>query len=168
MPPRAVAVPVALEARTHASATVRVLMLAAGTLSLLLGVIGIFTPVLPTTPFVLLAAACYARGSERLFRWLVSHRTFGPLVADWHRYRSIPRRVKRIALAMMAISLATSILLFVRPGWMQAVVAAIGLIGAAWVWRIPAREEVVEDRSANPTRDVDGADPRAAPMEPPR
>lgn len=134
-----VAAPVAIEARTHASATVRALMIAAGTLSLVLGVIGIFTPVLPTTPFVLLAAACYARGSERVFRWLLGHRTFGPLVADWHRYRSIPRRIKWIALAMMATSLGVSIALFVPAGWMQAAVAAIGLSGAVYVWRIPDR-----------------------------
>lgn len=140
-PPHARCVPLPIEVRRHASPVVRMLLLVCGTLSLALGIIGIFTPVLPTTPFVLLAAACFARASERVFGWLVSHRTFGPLILEWHRHRSIPRRVKRMALATMALSLTVSITLFVRPLWLQLAAAAIGLLGAAWVHRIPSREE---------------------------
>ena len=66
----------------------RALWLSAGLVALLLGVVGIFLPLLPTTPFVLLAAACFSRGSTRCERWLLSHRTFGPMVRDWRRHRA--------------------------------------------------------------------------------
>ena len=128
------------EVRRHRSLTIRVLLVALGTLSLVLGVIGIFVPGLPTTPFVLLAAACYARASRRFFGWLVSNPTFGPLVLEWHRHRSLPRRVKRLAIGTMCVSLGISIVFFVRPLWLQLAVAALGAVGAFWVHRIPTRE----------------------------
>ena len=58
------------------------LLIVVGTLSLVLGIVGVFVPLLPTTPFLLLAAACYARGSERLYRWLVGHRYLGQYIRD--------------------------------------------------------------------------------------
>lgn len=128
------------EVRRHRSLTIRVLLVALGTLSLVLGVIGIFVPGLPTTPFVLLAAACYARASRRFFGWLVANPTFGPLVLEWHRHRSLPRRVKRVAIGTMCVSLGISIVFFVRPLWLQLAVAALGAVGAFWVHRIPTRE----------------------------
>ena len=126
--------------RLHASLTLRVLLVAAGTLSLLLGVIGIFTPVLPTTPFVLLAAACYARASTRFYRWLTGNRTFGPMIREWHRHRSIAYRTKLFAIASMAASLGVSIAFFVEPLWLKAALAAFGAALAAWMYRIPSRD----------------------------
>lgn len=64
----------------------------------MLGVIGVFLPVLPTTPFIILAAACFARSSPRLEAWLLSHRIFGPLLRDWRERGAIPRRAKLAAL----------------------------------------------------------------------
>jgi hypothetical protein len=65
-----------------------------GSIALLLGIIGIVVPGLPTTPFILVAAACYARASERFYRWLLRNPTFGPLIIEWRRHHSIPFRVK--------------------------------------------------------------------------
>ena len=84
----------------------RPLWLAAGSLSLALGVAGIVLPLLPTTPFVLLAAWCFTRGSPRWEAWLLAHPRFGPMVADWRAQRAIPRRAKWLAWAMMAASCA--------------------------------------------------------------
>jgi uncharacterized membrane protein YbaN (DUF454 family) len=126
--------------RLHSSLTLRALLVAAGTLSLLLGVIGIFTPVLPTTPFVLLAAACYARASTRLDRWLNANRTFGPMIREWQRHRSIAYRTKLFAIASMALSLGVSIAFFVEPPWLKAALAALGAALAAWMYRIPSRD----------------------------
>jgi uncharacterized membrane protein YbaN (DUF454 family) len=128
------------EIRPHASLALRALLVAVGTLSLLLGVVGAFTPVLPTTPFVLLAAACYARASTRLSGRLAASRTFGPMIREWRRHRSIPYRTKLFAIASMALSLGVSIAFFVEPPWLKAALAAFGAGLAAWMYRIPSRD----------------------------
>ena len=79
------------------------LLVAAGLLALGFGLIGVVLPGLPTTPFVLLAAACFAKASPRLHRWLTQHRYLGPMVRDWEAHRSLPLRVKWIAISMMGI-----------------------------------------------------------------
>ena len=88
------------------SRLVRGLFNAAGTLALGLGILGIFLPLLPTTPFVLLAAACYARGSERFHQWLLANPTFGPIVREWEDHRSLPYRTKITAIALMSANTA--------------------------------------------------------------
>ena len=129
-----------LEVRKHASMTVRVLLVIAGSLCLVLAVAGVFTPVLPTTPFVLLAAACYARASTRFYRRLLANRTFGPLIREWQRHHSIPRRVKIFAISMMAVTLSVSIVFFVEPAWLKGALAAFGGVLALWMYRIPSRD----------------------------
>lgn len=115
----------------------RWLWMALGIAALVLAVLGVVLPVLPTTPFVLLAAACFARGSERFHRILREHRTFGPIIADWQQRRTIARPVKRKALLLMAISFSVSLgLLHGRPVH-QVGLALLGLGLAAWLWRVP-------------------------------
>src|SRR3990172_5011634 len=97
------------EVRKHRFAGVRMLFIALGTLFVALGILGAFLPVLPTTPFLLLAAACYARGSERFYNALLNSRMLGPLILEWRRHHSIPFRVKLTAIALMAATLALSI-----------------------------------------------------------
>jgi uncharacterized membrane protein YbaN (DUF454 family) len=118
----------------------RGLFLAAGTVALLLGLIGIFLPLLPTTPFVLLAAACYARGSRRFYDWLLAQRTFGPIVHEWQQHRSIPYRTKITAIVLMSLMLATSIVFFVKPVWLKAILAVAGAGLAIWLYRVPSRD----------------------------
>ena len=118
----------------------RAAFLGAGVLSLGLGILGVFLPVLPTTPFVLLAAACFARSSDRFYRWLLAHRSFGPMVREWRTHRSIPYRTKLVAIALMAASLSASIVFFVRPAWLQAALAVFGVGLAVWLYRIPSRD----------------------------
>jgi uncharacterized membrane protein YbaN (DUF454 family) len=118
----------------------RGLFLAAGTVALLLGLIGIFLPLLPTTPFVLLAAACYARGSRRFYDWLLAQRTFGPIVHEWQQHRSIPYRTKITAIVLMSLTLATSIVFFVKPVWLKAILAVAGAGLAIWLYRVPSRD----------------------------
>ena len=135
--------------RKHASLTVRLALVAIGSLCLVLGVIGIFTPVLPTTPFVLLAAACYARASTRFYNRLMNHRTFGPLILEWQQHRSIPWRVKLIALGTMAVTFSISIVFFVRPAWLQGVLALFGLGLGVWMYRIPSRDHPASSRRSS-------------------
>ncbi len=80
----------------------------AGLLSLAIGIIGIFLPVLPTTPLVLLAAFCFGKGSPRLRIWLLGHRRFGPMIENWQATGSIAPRAKRMALIAMAAALGLS------------------------------------------------------------
>jgi len=85
---------------------VRAAWVVAGCVSLLLGIIGIFVPLLPTTPFLLLASACFLRGSKRLHQWLLSHGRLGKYIRDFEAGRGIPARAKVVAIAMMWISIA--------------------------------------------------------------
>jgi uncharacterized membrane protein YbaN (DUF454 family) len=122
------------------SRVVRAVFLVLGTLFVVLGVIGIVVPVLPTTPFLLLAAACFARGSQRAHDWLLANPAFGPLIREWQQHRAIPRRTKIFAIALMSATLAASIVFFVEPAWLKAVLAAIGVALVLWLASVPSRD----------------------------
>ena len=87
---------------------VRYLLLALGWLCVALGVIGIFLPVLPTTPFLLLAAACFVRSSKRFYLWLVNHRQLGPWIVDYLEGQGIPLKGKVYAIGLMWLSIGLS------------------------------------------------------------
>jgi len=101
----------------------------AGLFFVALGLIGIPLPLLPTTPFLLLALYCFARSSPRLHDWLLHHPKLGPALRAWQRHRAIPRRAKILAGAMMAASLVLSLLLAV-PAYAIGL-QALALAGAA-------------------------------------
>jgi uncharacterized protein len=118
---------------------VRGLLWLAGSLALALAVLGVVLPGLPTTPFVLLAAACYARASPRLHQWMLNHRWIGPLLRDWERHRSLTRRTKAVAVLSMAGMVAVSIWGLRGRVALQLLLLALGAIGAWVVLRIPTR-----------------------------
>ena len=124
----------------HASRTVRAVFVGLGMIALALGIAGIVLPVLPTTPFVLLAAACFARSSPRFHRWLLHHKTFGPIVSEWERHRAIPYRTKIWAIVLMLATLAASITFFVKPAWLKVALALFGVAMAIWLYRRPSRD----------------------------
>ena len=113
----------------------RALWLSAGAGCMLAGIVGIFLPLLPTTPFVLLAAFCFSRGSVRWEHWLLAHPRFGPMVRDWRANRAVPLRAKQFAVVMMALSSASAWwLLPPKVGWVPAVVC---LLVGTWLLRLP-------------------------------
>jgi uncharacterized membrane protein YbaN (DUF454 family) len=115
----------------------RVLWATAGALALVTGLVGIFVPLLPTTPLVLLAAFCFSRGSERCERWLLEHPRFGPMVRDWRERRAVPLRAKQLATVMMALgSVWAAFMLPARVAWLPAVLCTAV---AVWLWRLPTR-----------------------------
>ncbi|WP_372657883.1 YbaN family protein [Hydrogenophaga sp.] len=119
--------------------SLRWLLWLAGSVSLLLALVGALLPGVPTTPFVLLAAACYAKASPRLHRWMLNHRWLGPPLRDWERDHSLSRRTKTVAVLSMLISVGASTwVLRGEPVW-QGVLVAAGAVGAWVVLRIPTR-----------------------------
>lgn len=128
------------QVRPHASPLVRGLLIVAGSLCVALGLVGMFLPLLPTTPFLLLAAACYARASRRFYEALLASRTFGPVILEWRRHRSVPYRTKLSAIALMSLTLGISIVFFVPLLWAQVLLALFGLGMAIWMYRLPSRD----------------------------
>lgn len=128
------------EMNKHDFLAVRALFVILGTLFVLLGIAGIFLPVLPTTPFMLLAAACYARASTRFYNWLLNDPTFGPTILEWRRHHSIPWRVKLTAIGLMAATMGISIVFFVPWPELQLALALFGLLLATYMYRIPSRD----------------------------
>jgi uncharacterized protein len=117
----------------------RVLWGGAGLTALLTGLVGIFVPLLPTTPFVLLAAFCFSRSSRRCEHWLLSHPRFGPVIRDWRTSRSIPLRAKQFAWGMMAIGSAWAWWMMPRHlGWIPPLCCAAV---AWWMWTLPSRPD---------------------------
>lgn len=86
-----------------------------GWLFIILGVVGIVLPLLPTTPFLLVAAICFSRGSQRLHGWLINHRTLGPPITNWQTNRTISRQIKIAAIISMGGLFGISIFLSVDP-----------------------------------------------------
>ena len=113
----------------------RLVWLLFGGLSLALGAIGAFLPLLPTVPFVLLAAFCFARGHPPFEAWLLNHPAFGPPIADWRARGAISRRGKRAALLAFGASAVLGLFLLPMP-W-AALPALVALAGGSWVWSRP-------------------------------
>ena len=123
--------PAETSSTVHNSRMVRLAYLVAGFLLLALGIIGAFLPLMPTTIFVILAAACFARSSARLEGWLLRHKRFGPLIIAWRTERAIPRRAKVLAAIGMVLGYA-SFLIGARPGLVLNLFVLAIFAGCAW------------------------------------
>jgi len=93
----------------------RQLLLAAGTLSLAIGIAGIIIPLLPTTPFLLLAAGCYLRSSQKFYNWLMGNRWLGAYIRNYIEGRGMPLKVKLFTIALLWATIGVSIWLTARP-----------------------------------------------------
>jgi hypothetical protein len=120
----------------------RQLLVLAGLVCLGLAGVGVILPGLPTTPFVLLAAACFAKASPALHGWLLRHRWMGPMVRDWESHRSLPLRVKVLAIAMMVTMVSLSVWQLAGRPWVQGAITLAGVVGVIVVARIPTRAPV--------------------------
>jgi hypothetical protein len=125
--------------RLMESRFVRWLLLVVGWLSVAGGIIGLFVPLIPTVPLLLLAAACFARSSERFHQWLLEHNRLGPLVRDYLGGSGIPRRAKLTAIAMVWISVPASAY-FVPVPWVRILLLAIAVGVTLYLLRLPIRE----------------------------
>ncbi|WP_050799169.1 YbaN family protein [Vibrio ichthyoenteri] len=114
-----------------------------GGLSLCLGILGIFLPILPTTPFVLLASACFMRSSPRFHRWLSEHKTFGPIITNWHQYRAVSQKVKWRGALVMIASFSFSIYI-VPHDWLKIALLIMLLALLSWFIRLPVIEHLAD------------------------
>ena len=105
----------------------RIIFLFLGILSLVLGVVGVFLPVLPTTPFLLLSATLFLRSSQRLYDWLLSHPYLGEYIRNFKEHKAIPLRVKVVSVSLVWITLLYCALFVAREWWMSAMFIAIAL-----------------------------------------
>jgi len=126
---------------------VRTLWTIGGCASFALGLIGAFLPLLPTVPLMILAAFCFARGSDRFHDWLVKHRRFGPAIRDWRESGAISRRGKAWAVGGIAFAFGASLALGVAPSILA--VQAVVLMGVAFF--VLTRPHGAEDAAQSPS-----------------
>ncbi|MCK4828568.1 YbaN family protein [bacterium] len=105
------------------------LLILLGSFFLGLGFLGIFIPGLPTTPFLLLAAGCYVRSSDRLYTWLLNHYIFGRHIQNFRENRSISLHSKIISLIAMWLMISLSVFVFIKIFWIRILIAILGVIG---------------------------------------
>jgi len=121
----------------------RRLLIGAGTLSTGLGIIGIFIPILPTTPFLLLAAACYMRSSDRFYQWLINNRMFGAYVRNYIEGRGMPVKMKIFTILLLWLTIGLSIAFGVQNIAIRIVLICIAIGVTAHIGLIKKRK--VED-----------------------
>ena len=121
-----------------------------GLLSLGLGILGIILPVLPTTPFLLLSAACFARGSERFYNWLLAHPWFGQSIRDYREGGGIRRSVKYKAIGLLWLTISLSVIFVVNFVWAQVAMLLTATLVSVFLWTrpTPATERIDSSPSA--------------------
>lgn len=131
----------AREIQEQRNPALRYVLLAIGWLSVALGVVGIFLPVLPTTPFLLLAAACFMRSSKRFYLWLVNHRQLGPWIVDYLEGQGIPLKGKVYAIGLMWLSIGLSCYL-VPLFWARAFMLTSAILVSLYILSQKTRNNV--------------------------
>lgn len=115
----------------------RWILICCGWVSILAGVVGIFLPLVPTVPFLLLAAVCFGKSSLRFHSWLIEHNHLGPLIRDYLHGGGIPLRAKRMAIGMVWVSFPASAFLFVKVEWLSILLIAIAAGITLYLLRLP-------------------------------
>lgn len=113
-----------------------------GTISLILGIIGIVVPGLPTTSFVLLSAYLYARSSEKLYNKLLNHKFLGGYIRDYQKGVSIRTKIR--AISMMWTMILISAFVFIQNIWVRIILLAVGAVGTFVMARLPGRKDELE------------------------
>ena len=111
-----------------------------GFFSLGLAYLGVITPGLPYSPFVVFAAYCFSKGSERMHRWIYNHKLFGPFLTNWGTKRVFPTKMKYFMLAMMSTSLLIMFFTGVKPIGIISTAGFMAIV-AIWAWRFPGSVE---------------------------
>lgn len=125
------------------------LFIGLGSIFVGLGFLGLFLPLLPTTPFLLLAAACYARGSDRFYQWLMQHRIFGEILRHYQSGQGIPRKARNRTILILWVTLGLSAWLVQDRVVLLGVLLAVGIGVTTYLMRLPLYKESPEEPSAH-------------------
>lgn len=124
----------------HRTILLRAAWLTVGILPLAAGAVGIILPGLPTTPFILLSAFCFARSSDRFLSWLTNSKCFGPIIREWHENKALPsRKVKIYAVSFALICFGASIMYFAifTPIWVSIILGVLCIVVCTFLLRLP-------------------------------
>lgn len=105
----------------------KALLVTLGTLSVALGVLGIFLPLLPTTPFLLLAAACYAKSSDKFYNWLINNKVFGNYIKQYRESKTLPLRIKITAITFLWVTILISVAFVIKALWVKLLLIIIAI-----------------------------------------
>lgn len=129
------------ELRLSTSPAVRYLYIVTGSIAFVLGMVGLLLPVVPTSPFLLLTAFCYARGSERFYLWLITNPHFGEYIRALRNGEGIPLRIKVYAIVMLWATLGSTIV-FIVPLWtVKLILTLVGLGVTVYIAQLPTKPE---------------------------
>jgi uncharacterized membrane protein YbaN (DUF454 family) len=120
---------------------IRGIYIIVGTIALIIGAIGLFLPVIPTTPLVILAAACYYRGSDRLHTWILSSRWFGETIKNYQEGKGLTRNTKVRAISMMWIMILISAWFFIRNLFVRVAIICVAIGVTFYLVRLPTLEK---------------------------
>ena len=132
------------------STPLRLIVLASGWLSLILGIIGIFLPLLPTTPFVLLSAYCFSKSSPRLHQWLLNQPRLGPMIQNWEQQGSISQNAKVTATVLMVGLFSLSLLFLDLSLLFKSALVCTGASVLAFIWTRPLPLRHLDEFSNSP------------------
>ena len=110
----------------------RIFLIIVGSVSLVLGILGMFLPLLPTTPFLLLSAAVWVKASPALYQWLLNHKVFGEYIRNFREHRAIPLRVKIISVSLVLLTIGYCIFAVVDEWWWAQMLMTLLAIGISW------------------------------------
>jgi len=129
------------EKNTITSSLKKGVYLIVGTISLAAGIVGVFLPVLPTTPFILLSAWCFFRSSSKIYNWVISNERFGPTIENYQEGRGITKPTKIKAIVMMWLTITASIYLTIRNMYLISFLYLIAIGVTIYLYRLPTLVE---------------------------
>ena len=124
----------------------KILWIFLGSLFVVIGGIGVVVPGLPTTLFLILAAACYIRSSQKLYDWLITNKTFGPYLKDYREGKGMPRNAKILAVSMIILFAGYASIFAIQDLSIRILVALLGLIGIFYIiLKVPSSKDIGND-----------------------
>lgn len=126
----------------------RVVFLTLGLVFITLGVIGIFLPLLPTTPFLILAAYCFSKSSEKLHQWLLHHKYLGRMLSDWEKYGVIRLRIKWIATLSMLLLISYPMIFIIQHSILKVIITITMILVLLFIWTRPSSPKLASNSPA--------------------
>ena len=124
----------------------KILWILLGSFFVMIGAIGAVVPGLPTTLFLILAAACYIRSSQKLYDWLITNKTFGPYLKDYREGKGMPRNAKILAVSMIVLFVGYAIIFALEELMLKVFVGLFGMIGIFYIiLKVPSSESIGND-----------------------